>query len=64
VPFSHNLDDFAASDGLVSLRVGTLRADDTPAAAIEVAIELLPAEADDGAASLRSLRVTTGNDGD
>jgi len=48
----------------VSLRVRTLRADYTPAAAVEVAIELRPAEASGDAASLRSLRVTTGNDGE
>jgi hypothetical protein len=48
----------------VSLRVRTLRADYTPAAGVEVAIDLLPAEAAEGAPSLRSLRVTTGNDGE
>jgi hypothetical protein len=46
------------------LRVRTLRADYTPAATVDVALELRPAEAAEGAASLRSLKVTTGSDGE
>jgi hypothetical protein len=44
--------------------VRTLRADYTPAATVDVALELRPAEAAEGAASLRSLKVTTGSDGE
>ena len=48
----------------VSLRVRTLRADYTPAAGVEVTLELQPAEAAESVASLRNLKVTTGGDGE
>ena len=48
----------------VALRVRTLRADYTPAAGVEVALDLRPADAAESAPSLRNLKVTTGADGE
>jgi uncharacterized membrane protein len=48
----------------VSARVRTLRADYTPAAAVDVVLELRTAEASETAPPLRSLKVTTGADGE
>jgi uncharacterized membrane protein len=48
----------------VSARVRSLRADYTPAAGVEVALELRPAESAADAQALRALKVTTGADGE
>jgi hypothetical protein len=48
----------------VALRVRTLRADFSPAGAVDVALDLQPAEAPESANPLRSWKVTTGPDGE
>ena len=48
----------------VALRTRTLRSDFSPAPAIEVALELRPADAAASVNPLRALRVTTGSDGE
>jgi hypothetical protein len=48
----------------VSLRVRTLRADYSPAASVDVALELRPAAAGETVPPLRALKVTTGNEGE
>jgi uncharacterized membrane protein len=48
----------------VSARVRTLRSDYTPATGVEVEVELRSAEASESAPALRSLKVTTGSDGE
>jgi len=49
---------------MVALRVRTLRADYSPAASVEVALELRPAEAAETAAPLRALKVATSSEGE
>jgi len=49
---------------MVSLRVRTLRADYSPAPSVEAALELRPAEAAETSAPLRTLKVTTGAEGE
>jgi uncharacterized membrane protein len=48
----------------VSARVRTLRADYTPAVAVDVALELRPAESAESSPAARTLKVTTGGEGD
>lgn len=48
----------------VAMRVRTLRTDYTPAATIEVALDLRAAEASETSPPLRSMKVTTGGDGE
>ena len=47
-----------------ALRVRTLRSDFSPAATTDVALELRPADAPEGATPLRAVKVTTGSDGE
>jgi uncharacterized membrane protein len=49
---------------VVSLRVRSLRADYSPAASVEVTLELRPAEAAETANPLRALKVTTSSEGE